>query len=106
MKIKLVARKIRPSGVPVTLIIKPTVLEGTDAAAVVQAIKVEFAQNIIPHSRLFAKQCNAMRANVLAMSNAEVEAMLFGYLKLPLPKSDAAAITELATEGFLTILEP
>ena len=99
MKIQLVAKKLRPPGIPVSLVIKPVILEGANAAAIVAAIKQEFAVNVIPHSRLFGKQCNAMRDKVMKMTNAELETMLFGYLKLPVPKDDAAA-------GYLTILEP
>ena len=106
MKVQLIAKKLRPPGIPVSLVIKPVILEGANAAAIVAAIKQEFAVNVIPHSRLFGKQCNAMRAKVLAMTNAELETMLFGYLKLPVPKDDAAAVTELAAAGCLTILEP
>ena len=106
MKIQLIAKKLRPPGIPVSLVIKPVILEGANAAAIVAAIKQEFAVNVIPHSRLFGKQCNAMRDKVMKMTNAELETMLFGYLKLPVPKDDAAAVTELAAAGYLTILEP
>jgi hypothetical protein len=104
MKVQLIAKKIRPPGIPVSLVIKPVILEGADAAAVIAAIKQEFAVNVIPHSRLFGKQCNQMRAKVLAMTNAELETMLFGYLKLPIPASDAQAIIDLAKAGYLTVL--
>jgi folate-dependent phosphoribosylglycinamide formyltransferase PurN len=106
MKVQLIAKKIRPPGIPVSLVIKPVILEGADAAAVIAAIKQEFAVNVIPHSRLFGKQCNQMRAKVLAMTNAELEVMLAGYLKLDVPGTDAAAISELQTAGYLTVLEP
>ena len=106
MKVHLIAKKIRPPGIPVSLVIKPVILEGADAAAVIAAIKQEFAVNVIPHSRLFGKQCNQMRAKVLAMSNAELETMLFGYLKLAQPKDDAAAVAELAAAGYLKIIQP
>jgi hypothetical protein len=46
-----------------------------------------------------------MRAKVLAMTNAELETLLAGYLKLAEPKDDAAAISELQTAGYLTVLE-
>jgi hypothetical protein len=106
MRIQLIAKKIRPPGIPVSLVIKPVILEGADAAAVIAAIKQEFAVNVIPHSRLFGKQCNQMRAKVLAMTNAELETMLLGYLKLPAVQDDATAIKELAAAGYLTVLEP
>ena len=104
MRIQLIAKKIRPPGIPVSLVIKPVILEGADAAAVIAAIKQEFAVNVIPHSRLFGKQCNQMRAKVLAMTNAELETMLATYLKLDVPGNDAAAVTELQAAGYLTIL--
>ena len=59
--------------------------------------------NVIPHSK-WVRAYAQMRNKVLAMTNAELETMLFGYLKLPIPASDAQAIIDLAKAGYLTVL--
>jgi hypothetical protein len=105
MRVQLIERDIKPDGVPISLHIRPTILEGPDAPSIVSQIKTEFAMNVVPHSR-WVRAYAQMRTKILAMSNAELEAMLLGYLKLPAVQDDATAIKELAAAGYLTVLEP
>lgn len=104
MKVQLIKHTIRPDGLPIKLEIASKVFEGPDATSILTQVRLYLA-TVIPHIPFTHKDDQA-RAALLQGTNAYLAKLLAEYFTLPIPGNDAAAITELAAAGYLTVLEP
>lgn len=110
MKIRLVARKIQPKGVPVTLEIKAKEFSGDSVSDVLHQMKHYFADEVIPRIP-FLRLDEPYRRQVREMSNVDLCRMLVQYTndqngaQCELPDTDESALTTLEGLGFL-VAEP
>jgi hypothetical protein len=110
LKIRLIARKLQPKGVPIPLSIQAKVFEGENSTALLEQIKEYVASDVIPVIP-FLRLDEPYRRQIRQMSTLELSRMLVNYMndqqgpsgtQYPVPQSDDEALETMEAMGFLT----